>query len=87
MIDVTLEFAIYFYLVTTSVYSLWLKQIAVLDVLLLSGLYTIRLLAGGAATGVQVSYWLLVFSLFLFLSLALLKHYTEVSVMETAPGS
>lgn len=74
------------YFVTTFGYSLRLKQVAVLDVLLLSALYTLRLLAGGAATGVTVSYWLLLFSLFFFLSLAMLKRYIEVSSLDTVAG-
>ena len=63
------------YLVVTTVYSTWLKRLAVLDVLLLAGLYTLRVLAGGAATGVTPSPWLLAFAMFLFLSLAFLKRY------------
>jgi len=74
------------YFVTTFAYSLRLKQIVILDVLLLSALYTLRLLAGGAATGVTVSYWLLVFSLFFFLSLAMLKRYTELSTLDEVAG-
>jgi 4-hydroxybenzoate polyprenyltransferase len=67
------------YVVTTTAYSVYLKQIAVLDVLLLAGLYTLRLLAGIAATGVTFSSWLLAFSTFLFLSLAFLKRYAELT--------
>ena len=52
------------------------------DVILLAGLYSLRLLAGGAAAGVAVSSWLLAFSMFLFLSLALAKRLTE---LEAAP--
>jgi len=66
------------YWVITLSYSLWLKQVAILDVLTLSGLYTVRLLAGAVATGVAVSDWLLIFSTFLFLSLALVKRFSEV---------
>ncbi|HEY7614108.1 MAG TPA: UbiA family prenyltransferase [Gemmatimonadales bacterium] len=67
------------YVVTTTAYSVFLKQVAVLDVLLLAGLYTLRLLAGIAATGVTFSSWLLAFSTFLFLSLAFLKRYAELT--------
>jgi 4-hydroxybenzoate polyprenyltransferase/phosphoserine phosphatase len=74
------------YFIITLGYSLRLKQIAVLDVLLLSALYTTRLLAGGAATGVAVSYWLLVFSLFFFLSLAMLKRCTEMGAHRVVAG-
>jgi 4-hydroxybenzoate polyprenyltransferase len=66
------------YLAITIAYSTWLKRLAVLDVLLLAGLYTLRMLAGGAATGVTPSAWLLAFAMFLFLSLAFLKRYSEM---------
>jgi 4-hydroxybenzoate polyprenyltransferase len=72
------------YVVLTAAYSVHLKQIAVLDVLLLAGLYTLRVLAGIAAADVRFSAWLLAFSMFLFLSLAFLKRYTEVSAMDGA---
>jgi 4-hydroxybenzoate polyprenyltransferase len=67
------------YVVLTSAYSLYLKRIAVLDVILLAGLYTLRILAGIAATNVRFSAWLLAFSMFLFLSLAFMKRYAELS--------
>jgi 4-hydroxybenzoate polyprenyltransferase len=66
------------YVVVTTSYSAYLKRVPVLDVLLLAGLYTLRVLAGVAATGVPFSTWLLGFSMFLFLSLAFLKRYAEV---------
>lgn len=74
------------YVGLTTAYSLYLKRIAVLDVLLLAGLYTLRVLAGIAAAHVRFSAWLLAFSMFLFLSLAFLKRYTEVSAMEGSAG-
>src|SRR5690606_6490166 len=63
------------YLVTTLAYSLALKRVAALDVVVLAGLYVLRVLAGAAATGVPVSEWLLAFCLFFFLDLALIKRY------------
>jgi 4-hydroxybenzoate polyprenyltransferase len=72
------------YVTLTSAYSLYLKRIAVVDVLLLAGLYTLRVLAGIAAAEVRFSTWLLAFAMFLFLSLAFLKRYTEVSAMDGA---
>jgi 4-hydroxybenzoate polyprenyltransferase len=69
------------YVLATTTYSAYFKQIAVLDVLLLAGLYTLRVLAGVAATGVRFSAWLLAFSMFLFLSLAFLKRYAELTGM------
>ena len=66
------------YLVSTLSYSLWLKRVGLVDVILLSGLYTLRLLAGGAAASVFFSPWLAGFSIFLFLSLAMVKRFSEL---------
>jgi 4-hydroxybenzoate polyprenyltransferase len=66
------------YIVSTMAYSFYLKQVAVVDVILLSGLYTLRLLAGGAATATEISPWLAGFSTFLFLSLAMVKRFNEL---------
>ena len=66
------------YIVAASAYTAQLKRIAVVDVLLLSGLYTLRLLAGGAATATPISQWLASFSSFLFLSLAMVKRFSEL---------
>ena len=66
------------YLLLTTAYSSYLKRVAVLDVVLLAGLYTLRVLAGIAASHVRFSTWLLAFSMFLFLSLAFLKRYSEL---------
>lgn len=74
------------YLATTTAYSIWLKREPVLDVILLSGLYTLRLLAGGVAVGISVSAWLLSFSLFLFLSLALMKRFSELKLVAEGQG-
>ncbi len=70
------------YLVVTLAYSFVLKQQPVIDVLVLAGLYALRIFAGGAATGVPVSEWLLAFSIFFFLSLALLKRFAELRRLE-----
>lgn len=69
------------YLGATLWYSLVLKRIAMVDVLSLAGLYTVRILAGGAAAAVVPSFWLLAFSMFLFLSLAAAKRYAELRLM------
>jgi 4-hydroxybenzoate polyprenyltransferase len=66
------------YLVTTTAYSLSVKRMLLIDVLTLAGLYTMRILAGAAATGTTVSFWLLAFAIFFFLSLALVKRYVEL---------
>jgi len=59
-------------------YSLYFKKFVLVDVFLLALLYTIRLYAGAVATGIALSHWLLIFSMFLFLSLALMKRFTEI---------
>ena len=69
------------YFVATVSYSVYLKSKLLLDVILLAGLYTLRVLAGGAAVGVVVSQWLLSFSMYLFLSLAFAKRYSELKLM------
>jgi len=66
------------YLVITTLYSWRLKQLALLDVMTLAGLYAIRILAGTAAYGVETSTWLIAFSIFLFFSLAMVKRYAEL---------
>jgi 4-hydroxybenzoate polyprenyltransferase/phosphoserine phosphatase len=74
------------YLVVTTAYSLALKRMLLIDVLTLAGLYTVRVIAGAAATGVGVSFWLLAFSMFFFLSLALVKRYVELGSPSLTPG-
>jgi len=66
------------YLASTLAYSLYLKRIVLVDVLMLSGLYILRLLAGSAATQTPISHWLAGFSMFLFLSLAIAKRFAEL---------
>jgi 4-hydroxybenzoate polyprenyltransferase/phosphoserine phosphatase len=66
------------YLAGTVAYSTWLKRIPIVDVLVLSGLYTLRLLAGSSATGSHISHWLGGFSVFLFFSLAIAKRFAEL---------
>lgn len=66
------------YLLTTLAYSLRLKRWAVIDICVLAGLYTLRVVAGAAATGIQLSVWLLVFTSFFFLSLATVKRQAEL---------
>ena len=66
------------YLIATTAYSWRLKRIVLLDVFVLAGLYTLRLIAGHVVTGTAYSAWLLVFSMFIFLSLALMKRFREL---------
>ena len=67
------------YIAVSIAYTFILKQSLILDVLCLAGLYTLRIVAGGAVTGIPISVWLLAFSMFLFLSLAFVKRYTELA--------
>lgn len=66
-----------YYLLTTA-YSLRLKRRIVIDICVLAGLYTARIVAGGVATGIPLSVWLLAFSVFFFLSLAAVKRQAEL---------
>lgn len=66
------------YAIVTTSYSFWLKRVVLVDVIVLSGLYTLRMLAGGAATSTVISPWLASFSTFLFLSLAMVKRFSEI---------
>ena len=74
------------YTVSTLTYSLYLKRVVLLDVFLLSGLYTVRILAGSAATIVAVSTWLGGFSVFFFLSLAFVKRFAELESLRERGG-
>ncbi len=66
------------YFFATTAYSLRVKRWLLLDVLTLAGLYTVRVIGGAAVTNTPPSFWLLAFSLFFFLSLALVKRYVEL---------
>ncbi len=74
------------YYALTLVYSFWWKAIVMVDVLVLAGLYTIRIVAGGAAVSVPISNWLAGFSIFFFLSLAMVKRYSELHLLREAGG-
>jgi 4-hydroxybenzoate polyprenyltransferase len=66
------------YTLVTSAYSFRLKRLVVIDVCTLAVLYTLRILAGSAATGIPSSMWLLAFSTFFFFSLAAVKRQAEL---------
>ncbi|WP_415807006.1 UbiA family prenyltransferase [Bordetella muralis] len=68
------------YFLLTCLYSLWLKRLMLVDCFTLALLYTLRIIAGAAAIGVTLTFWLLAFSIFLFLSLAFVKRYAEMEV-------
>lgn len=76
------------YAALTTIYSFFLKQFPLVDCLALAGLYTLRIVAGGAVISQPLSFWLLAFSLFLFLSLAFIKRYSElVAVVKAGKNS
>jgi len=75
------------YYAVTLAYSFYLKQVMMLDVLVLAGLYTVRIFGGSLAVGVPTSSWLFTFSMFLFLSLALVKRLSEVRRLRQANES
>ncbi|WP_296944467.1 UbiA family prenyltransferase [uncultured Massilia sp.] len=72
------------YFVTTVAYSVYLKRLMMVDIVVLALLYTLRVLGGSAATGIAPSFWMLAFSFFLFLSLALLKRHSELANLARA---
>lgn len=74
------------YLAITLAYSFSLKRVPLLDVLVLGGLFTLRVLTGAEVIAAPLSYWLLTFSMFLFLSLAMVKRYAELDRLAAAGG-
>lgn len=81
---VRMEFAVVLglYLILTTAYSYRLKSLALVDIIMLAMLYTIRIVGGGVAAGVVVSQWLLGLSMFLFFSLACIKRFSELLVLQ-----
>ena len=71
-------YALIIYFISTVIYSLFLKKYYIFDVCLLAWLYTLRIIAGAAATSIPISEWLLIFSIFIFFSLACIKRYAEI---------
>jgi len=75
------------YTIITFLYSMKIKQVMMADVIILACLYTMRIVAGAMATGIKLSMWLLIFSIFAFCGLALLKRFGELSrLLETGGG-
>lgn len=66
------------YYILTLAYSLHLKRQMAVDVIVLATLYTVRIIAGAIACELQITFWILAFSMFIFLSLALVKRYAEL---------
>lgn len=70
--------ALFTYCALSIAYSLLLKSMIIVDVIILASLYTLRIIAGTFSLNLSLSFWLLIFSIFFFFSLALLKRYTEI---------
>lgn len=75
------------YVFTTCLYTLWLKKVPVIDVVMIGFFYTYRILVGAIATETMVSDWLLAFSTFFFLSLGIEKRYGELLRVANEPTS
>jgi len=78
LLDVQFGLVLFGYAALTMLYSLYLKKIALLDVFVLSSFYSFRILAGAMISATPLSQWFLAFSMFLFLSLAMAKRYSEL---------
>jgi 4-hydroxybenzoate polyprenyltransferase/phosphoserine phosphatase len=78
LLNAKFGFALLGYATLTMLYSLYLKQIALLDVFVLSSFYSFRILAGALISATPLSQWFLAFSMFFFLSLAMAKRYSEL---------
>jgi 4-hydroxybenzoate polyprenyltransferase len=78
MLSPTLALVFAVYIVTSLLYSVWIKKLLIVDVVVLACLYVVRVLAGGVAIGIWLSFWTAAFSLFFFFSLALVKRYSEL---------
>ncbi|MEQ8517092.1 MAG: UbiA family prenyltransferase, partial [Chromatocurvus sp.] len=78
LLPVSFLYSMLAYLTLAAAYTLLFRGLAVVDVLVLAVLFVLRITAGAGAVSVPPSPWLLVFCLFLFLNLALLKRYTEL---------
>ena len=74
------------YLGLTFIYTFWLKRKILVDCITLGVLYTLRVVAGGAVTGITISFWLLAFSIFFFASLAWVKRYAELEALQGEPN-
>ncbi len=71
------------YFILSNIYSYLLKSFAILDLVLLSSFYLIRILSGGIATETIISFWLLIFSFLIFFSLASVKRLSEINYLSS----
>jgi len=80
-INLIFFFIVILYFIMTCLYSVYLKKFAIIDIFLLSFFYTIRIIAGGFATNISISFWLICFAFFIFLSLACVKRISEIRLL------
>ena len=78
LLPLSFAMVLFGYFLTTALYSFWLKGELVVDVVCLALLYTVRIIAGTVAIGAAESHWLLAFSMFIFMSLAMVKRSAEL---------
>jgi 4-hydroxybenzoate polyprenyltransferase/phosphoserine phosphatase len=76
-----------FYFMSNVAYSLGLKDLPILDVLILASGYAARVAVGAIAVSIHISPWLLAFCIFLFFSLALIKRYAELTLLRARDGA
>ena len=74
------------YFIISFSYSIYFKKIVLYDVFILAMLYSARVIAGGVVTNISISFWLIAFSTFIFLSLAFVKRYSELMKINTEDG-
>ncbi len=79
-INHTFSIFLLIYLVTSFLYSIYLKKLKYLDCLILVGFYVLRIFSGGIIINIIPSLWLVIFSFFIFLSLAFIKRYIELNL-------
>ena len=80
-INIIFFFILILYFIISVLYSVYLKKFAILDIFLLSFFYSIRIVAGGFATDISISFWLICFAFFIFLSLACVKRISEINLL------
>ena len=83
LLNIQFFFILLVYFILSITYSVVLKKYVLYDVFLLALFYTIRVLAGGVVTGIPISFWLISFSIFIFLSLSFVKRYSEIFQIKT----
>jgi 4-hydroxybenzoate polyprenyltransferase len=79
-LDVIYFFLLMTYIIFNFLYSVYLKKILLIDILILSQFYTLRIFSGGVITNIVLSFWLIAFSVFVFFSLAIAKRYAELNL-------